>query len=67
MSDFIRKNEDEYKRVCNELGYNYNGSVKDWKSTPKEQTRKILNKKKRHLHFLILLWKSEIRFSVAYL
>lgn len=40
VSEFIRKNEDEHRRVCNELGYN-GGSVPDWKSTPKEQTRKI--------------------------
>lgn len=41
VSDFIRENEDEHKRVCKELGYAYGERVEDWKSTPKEQTREI--------------------------
>lgn len=41
VSDFIRENKDEHIRVCNELGYNYNGGVPDWKSPPKKQTRTI--------------------------
>lgn len=41
VSDYIRKNENEHKRVCKELGYNFGGGVSNWKSTPKEQTRKI--------------------------
>lgn len=41
VSDFIKKKEDEHKRVCDELGYNYHGNIEEWKSTPKEQTRKI--------------------------
>lgn len=40
VSSFIKNNIDEYNRVCNELGYN-GGSPANWKSPPKEQTRKI--------------------------
>lgn len=41
VSDFIRENEGEYKRVCSELGYDYGRSVENWKSIPKGQTRRI--------------------------
>ncbi len=42
VSDFIRRNENEHKRVCNELGYSYGRSVPDWKDSPKEQIREIV-------------------------
>lgn len=40
-SDYIRKDEDLYKKVCSELGYDYSSSVPQWQSKPKEYTRKI--------------------------
>lgn len=41
VSDEIRKNVEEHKRVCRELGYDYNGNVPRWKEKPREQTRQI--------------------------
>ena len=41
VSDFIRRNEDEHRRVCKKLGYSFGSSVPVWKEQPKEQTRKI--------------------------
>lgn len=41
VSDFIHQYPEEHKRVCRELGYNYGGSVEEWKFKPKEKTRKI--------------------------
>lgn len=42
VSDEVRQNEKEHKRVCSELGYIYNGSVPKWKETPKEHAREIM-------------------------
>lgn len=41
VSDEIRKNEKEHKRVCDELGYDFDGNVPEWKEEPQEQVRQI--------------------------
>lgn len=41
VSSYIREHPSEHKRVCENLGYNYGGSVPPWKYPPKEKARQI--------------------------
>ena len=41
VSEHIRKISSEHQRVCNELGYEYGGTIEPWKEPPSERARQI--------------------------